>query len=451
MSNGLRYRKIAIWGHYHGGNLGDEVVVDVLIENISSRQPEAEIIGICLNPADAEKRHGIVSLPMTRGARAAKPRLLDAQAERVPAYSSIRKTSRLRTWLRDLPLLGSALRWLRKRFTDLTKIFRSGWGILAEPAFLWSSFQAISALDVFVVSGSGPLFDSWSGPWGHPYNLFKWTFLARLAGARIIVPSVGAGPIESPLSRLFFRRALHSADYVSFRDPSSKDLVISLGLARDGPVVPDQAFLIRVEQSGRTATPERQLIGVNPMAHEDPRYMPRGRRKFYEAYLDKLTRFVGCLLEEGHDVRLFYTQLGRDLQVCRELEAGLARSGHLAAGQSLLRREIYNWKEALEDIGRCHLVVASRFHGIVFSAISGLPVIGLAYNQKTYDLLGYLGEPSLAVDINDFETEDLVRQVEQLRVREKEISESFEAHIAVCRRALVRQYDDLFGPQRARK
>ena len=57
--------RIGIWGHYHGGNLGDEIVVSTLIHHIRDRHPEAEIVGICLDPEDTATRHGIPTISMT--------------------------------------------------------------------------------------------------------------------------------------------------------------------------------------------------------------------------------------------------------------------------------------------------------------------------------------------------------------------------------------------------
>ena len=55
---------------------------------------------------------------------------------------------------------------------------------------------------MLIVPGTGLLNDTWGlFSWG-PYNLFKWSFAARLRGCRLLFLSVGVGPIYTGLGRL---------------------------------------------------------------------------------------------------------------------------------------------------------------------------------------------------------------------------------------------------------
>jgi polysaccharide pyruvyl transferase WcaK-like protein len=53
--------KIGVWGHFHGGNIGDDIVVATLIANIRRRLPGHEIYGFSLSPGDTARRHGVPS------------------------------------------------------------------------------------------------------------------------------------------------------------------------------------------------------------------------------------------------------------------------------------------------------------------------------------------------------------------------------------------------------
>ena len=48
--------KIAILHHTGGGNLGDDAIMDVVIHNIRSRWPDAEIAAFSMNPGDTGSR-----------------------------------------------------------------------------------------------------------------------------------------------------------------------------------------------------------------------------------------------------------------------------------------------------------------------------------------------------------------------------------------------------------
>ena len=54
---------------------------------------------------------------------------------------------------------------------------------------------------VVVMTGTGMLTDDSEGPFGLPYDLFKWSVAARACGARVLFASVGVEPIDSPVAR----------------------------------------------------------------------------------------------------------------------------------------------------------------------------------------------------------------------------------------------------------
>ena len=56
--------RIGLLHHMGGGNLGDDGTLDAVLQNIRSRWPDSEIVGLSMNPDDTHKRHGIVSYPI---------------------------------------------------------------------------------------------------------------------------------------------------------------------------------------------------------------------------------------------------------------------------------------------------------------------------------------------------------------------------------------------------
>jgi polysaccharide pyruvyl transferase WcaK-like protein len=435
-------RRIAIWGHFHGANLGDDVVVSSMIDHLRARLPGAEIVAISLNPADTHARHGIEAFPLTRQAVHTRRRTRSGQGR-------VRRAHAKWTWgpavaLRDHPRLGPLARgafakW--KRFRRSLRIWR---GRLAEPAFAWRSLRLLRGIDLLIVAGSGPIYDGWDGPWIHGYNLYKWTWLARLTRTTVHMLSVGAGPIDAPLSRRFLGGALARADYVSFRDESSLELVQRLELLEDAPVVPDQAFACRRLPRERKPSSGTRVVGVNPMAHEDPRYMPRGARPRYQAYLERLATFVSWLIHEGHEVRLLYSALA-DLRVCADLQDCLRAKGVLEDGRSLLRHEIIAEQQLVREIHGCDVVVAARYHCLLIPAAMGIPVLGLAYHPKTTDLLRRLGQSRFAFKIDECSADELTDAFRELLTRETEIHEELVLRSSECDALVTEQYDRLYG------
>ncbi len=428
-------RRIGILGHYHGNNQGDECVVAALAQSIRARCPGAEIAGFSLNPADTRERHQMPAYPL----RSRRDRVAPRRAP-VPPQPHGWLWTRLRRsrWLRRL-----AHRWLRAS--------RAGRNLLREPAFLWRSYRRLQSFDLLIVAGSGPLSDEWAGPWSHPYTLFKWACLARATGTPFVPLCVGAGPIESPLTRWFLRRVLRSSAYRSFRDPSSAALAESLGAGGGNPVFPDLGFSLDLTETlrkieGCPRPSGGRVVGLNPMPHMDERYIPRGERTRYEAYLRKLSEFARWLIANDFKVLVLYSQLVADPRVAEDFCALLEDELGADPGDRLLRPAIGNFDEMVAAIHSCDLVVASRYHLIILPQMLLKPVVALAYHDKTRDLMASMGQAEYCLDIDAFDAPALIEAFSRLRAAEQQVKVTLAERVSQHRSALARQYDRLLGP-----
>jgi polysaccharide pyruvyl transferase WcaK-like protein len=62
------------------------------------------------------------------------------------------------------------------------------------------------------------------------------------------------------------------------------------------------------------------------------------------------------------------------------------------------------------------VVVASRFHGIIFSFLLDRPVLGLSYYRKTEDLMADMGQRDYVLAIRGLELGTLIERFAQLEV-----------------------------------
>ena len=195
-------KRIGLLDHLGGGNLGDDATLAAVRQNIKSRWPEAEIIGLSMNPLDTEKRHAIPSFPIRRKSWSSSfirgDRNLCATSPK-PAQGRILLKAQLKSALRKLPFLLGVLRLLNLIILRLPK------EIVSEVWFLYESLRISKSLDLLVISGGGQLLDCWGGPLEFPYTIWKWVFLARLARVKRVFLNVGAGPIDHRLSMFFVR------------------------------------------------------------------------------------------------------------------------------------------------------------------------------------------------------------------------------------------------------
>jgi polysaccharide pyruvyl transferase WcaK-like protein len=419
---------IAVWGHFHGRNLGDELVVAVIIDAIRRRLPDAQVITVSMSPEDAQRRHGLPALPINTAPIAAESAGSTPPAPVTAPRALPRRIARKIPGATGLPVL-------------LVTFQR----VLREVPFVIRSRRALHDVDTIVVAGSGQLLDAWHGPWEHPYTTFRWALLARLQGKETVYPSIGAGPIDHWLSAFLIRRSVRWAGFISVRDEHSVDVLRSAGVSRELPFCPDMGWAfdpgeLRVGSSDDTAP----RVGVNAMPHEDPRYWPRGDAERYADYLDKMTRFIEFLAAEGCRVVLFSSQTKADRATAADLRRRLTPGAH----------DRIEWAvddiETIDDLVRTVVgldyVVAGRFHSVLLPLALGIPTLGLAYHPKTNALLEQIGRPHQCLDLDSLDAANLVAAFRALRANDTPAERAALKEQAGRLRAEVEaQFDHLFG------
>ena len=428
MSRESNGRTFAVLGHYHGRNLGDDLVVTTILNAIRRRVPGADVLGISLAPGDTERRHGIRAFPINPMSASSPGNGGTTMDER--------RRGAVRTAVRRLP---GALR-ARRAVAAAARCAR-------EVPFSLRAFRLLRGVDTVVVAGSGPLLDGWRGAWAHPYTILRWSILSRLSGTQLVVPSIGAGPIQGFVGRLMIRRIVTAADFISVRDAFSADLLHSVGVSRELPVRPDMGYGYPLAggeaRPGRTET----RVGVNVMAHEDPRYWPKGDGGRYRTYLAKMLEFVVWLLGNGYEVVLFSSQTSSDALVAGDVLTALEERG--LAGHPGLRSafpEIAGSEDLVRNLQNCDYIVAARFHSILIPLALGIPTIGLAYHGKTRALFEYADQPGWCLDIDRFQVEELEKAFDAVRAADgDEIRQQLRVRAAVLREAVEAQFDEILG------
>lgn len=419
-------RRVGIWGHYHGSNLGDEVVVASLLHNIRTRCPYADFVGISLDPEDTSRRHHVPAVSMMNGAVYREGRLQRRDGKNGAVLARLAGA------------LGQASTGSPR------KIERGAHSV----SVLARIREVLRDLDMIVVAGSGPFYDGWNGAWTHPFNLFKWSMMAWGTQTKFVPLSVGAGPLDASLSRFFVRSALHTAYYRSYRDPSTADLLASIGVKGRGPIFPDLGFSLPRDQVARcrrdAATEGAEgVVGISTVAHKDPRYQPNGDASRYQAYLGKLVAFASWLLDNGFRLMLLRSQVEADDRVATDLKERLAMQGLDLEGR-VMTPSTHTYQDLLDQMAQCELVVGGRFHCHVLPFLLGKPVLGVAYHAKTEDLMEYMGQSAYCLDIDTMSVRLMIDYFKQLREQRAAAVETIERHVRVCREVLDFQYELLF-------
>jgi polysaccharide pyruvyl transferase WcaK-like protein len=399
----VKPKRIALYGMFGAGNLGNECTLQVIIEQILLRWPDAIFMCFCANPQDVRARHGIAAFPSAAvdGANAAKsgpPGRLE-RAFRI----ALRIPRELFHWVKTLYVMGRA--------------------------------------DMLVVAGTGVIRDDLTGPLGWPYDIFKLAALAALCRVKFVLLSVGVGPIRHSLGRWFLKRSFALACHRSYRDEASKEYMEKLGFKTDHDMVcPDVVFgLLQSNRASGIQPGRRRIVGLGLKDYRS------GEPKVFREYLNTMAAFVSWLQEHGYCVRLLIGDMRYDVAVIEEF-IELLRSRNMPAGAPLLISEpVLTVKELLRQVGETEFVISPRYHNLVMALTQNRPVIALSDHAKLDSLATDFGLAKYLLPLDNLKPDILIDKFKRLERDLGRLTPHIEAELAKYRQELDSLYARLFA------
>jgi polysaccharide pyruvyl transferase WcaK-like protein len=409
--------RIALLTPYLGGNLGDAAIQDSMIANLRLRLPGTRLAGISLNCDNFLERHATSAFPLCGTNRRfygmARGRMGErAGEEEKPARAPRRiagAASQIKAVLRRVPGLRRGLRAVRATLV-----------VPAQELRHWfNGYRFLRTQDLLIVSGGGQLDQEWGGPWAHPYALFKWACLARLARVPCAFASVGASQLRSALSRRFISAALGLARYRSFRDRRSRGIAAALlRRAAADPVVPDLAFslpagALPAAAGLRQVAQGRSIVAISPIVFGRPGNWPRQNRALHERYLDEVARLISELLRRDYCLAMVCSSLGDDESVIPELLERCGEAG-IRYGRQILRPSLSTWRDLVAILRDCDVLVASRLHSTILGFVTGTPTVAISFDPKVDWVMEDLGQTDYLLHIHEFTAENVIQALGRL-------------------------------------
>jgi polysaccharide pyruvyl transferase WcaK-like protein len=344
---GTERKLVGLFGAFGIGNLGNDGSLEAMVLLLQSVAPGERLLCICGNPAAVEKAFG-----------------LDA----IPIYYRPRRSAGGRATVFLEKAVGRATLWFH-------------------------AVRHLRRLRVLIIPGTGLLDDFSVSPIGWPYDLLSWFLLARLMGVKVVLASIGAGPIRHPVSRWLMRSAAQAAHYRSYRDTCSKTFMESIGIdTQNDAVYPDIAFNLPAPRAARRrdAKDAPITIGVGVMAYHGWRNDPASGAEIYAAYLHKITDFVLWLLHGGHTVRVLMGEVSDRRAVDDLFRALRTQDPHLGNG-SVMFTPARSLHDIMQQMADTDIVVATRYHNVVCALRMGKPTVSIGYAEKNDALLREVG------------------------------------------------------------
>jgi polysaccharide pyruvyl transferase WcaK-like protein len=405
MSTVAKRRKIALFGTFGTGNLGNECTLQAMLFNIRRRVPNAQVSCICAGPEETALTYGIRALAIRE----------------MPL-----RTTNNRAW-----------RLLRKISVGI-------------PVDLYRWFIVIKGLmgtDMLIMTGTGMLSDSGIRPLGLHYDILRWSLLAKLCRCKLLFVSVGAGPIRHPLSRFFVKAALRLADYRSYRDSFSKEYLNSIGFdAADDAVYPDLAFSLPNGMLPDDADDgdKHAPVGVGLITHYVQRSLSDDVEQIYREYVTKMASFIRWLLDHNRTVRLLIGDVVYDNRVRQDLRTLLEQSGLTYENSNIIDEPAGSFEELLLQLSTTEVVVASRFHNLLLALMLGKPALAISFHEKDDSLMTAVGLQEFCQDIARLDVSALIGQFVRLEENADHLRKEIRRKTRGYLRELDRQYSCIF-------
>lgn len=372
-------KTIFLFGNFGTGNIGNECTLQAFLHACRNYMPDAGLTGICSIPEDVSIRHGLHSIPINDGGREKKGKR--------KRYAS--------RWIRILLLWlpAEARQWMR-------------------------AYRSLKSADGLILVGTGVITDEETGVWGLPYEIMKWTVVAKLRRSKVFFVSVGVERVRHRMTKRFFKLALSLADYRSFRDIESKRSLLNLGMrVQEDPVYPDLAFNLPRSHMPDPVREKRHttVIGVGLLDYFGQGSQKEKGETAYTSYVKKIADFIVWLLEQDYSVRILIGDMACDNRVRRDLKECIERRGTTYDNRRIIDEPIHSVSDLMDQISMTDMVVASRFHNILLCLMQNIPAISISYNIKNDAIMREYGLGRYCQNIESLDVSRLIEQFRELR------------------------------------
>ena len=388
--------RVGLFGLLGQGNVGNDGSMEAMLAYLRAEHPDVILDFLCSAPEQMMARYGI------------------------PAA---------RLWW---------YRWERNRASGTMTLPLKSLGKVID-AFHTASW--VRRHDVVIVPGMGVLEATVPlRPGQTPYSMFLLCASGRLFGTKVALVSVGADVPHQRLTRWLIAAAARLAYYRSFRDPHSKDAMRRMGVDTSGDAVyPDLAFSLPapVDEPGAART-----VGVGVMDYCGRREDRRQANEIRSCYVEKMTRFVLWLVDNGRPVRLFMGD-GADERVVREILADLRELRPEFEPSQVIAEPVSSLDEQMRQMASVDTVVAARFHNVVCAVKLAKPTLALGYAAKHDVLMADMGLSGFCQPVKSLDVARLIEQFTELEGQSAQLRQTMTERNAAKAQLVDLQFAEL--------
>jgi polysaccharide pyruvyl transferase WcaK-like protein len=187
----------------------------------------------------------------------------------------------------------------------------------------------------------------------------------------------------------------------------------------------------------------RTVVRLGLMEHAGRYGGTKQTRSTHRTYLETLASATEWWLSRGYAVRLL-TGDCVDIPTKRAFRRLLADRLAPEAAAHVIDEPLSSVRDLARQVAGTDIVVATRFHNVVFAWLHGKPVISISFHSKCKALMAAFGLSEYCLEIDELRTDVLVETFSRLERRADELESRIRGQAVEFRHALDRRYEALF-------
>lgn len=322
-------KKIVISGWYGPGNIGDEAILQTMIDTFEEQFPNCEITALSFN-------------------------------------SIYTKNTQKINAVRQIP--SGKKRWIYSIIT----------------LDIFQTLKAIMNCDLFVMGGGGFLSD-WQPR--VPQDWLKQMKIAKFFGKKTWLYRIGAGPFLSEKGRATTKYYIDNfVDSITVRDQESyRQLVENVGIDKAVTIEIDPVANMKVEKYIDKKNTNDNSISLIYTEYFKSKYFDETQHKKWDLLFDAFCSQINAVIDSGFVPKLVFFQ--------KNIELKLANKFLNIFGNKILVEFPIDYKEAIATLNKSKAVISFRLHGNILAYAMKKPFLPIIYHHKTDGFLEQITYP----------------------------------------------------------
>lgn len=259
------------------------------------------------------------------------------------------------------------------------------------------------------INGGGTLIQNATSQRSLWYYLFT-LWAAKRLGNQVDMYGCGIGPVTGKMNVWLVRHVLNSSvDTITLREEDSVRELKSFGVEKPEILLSSDPALVLPPAEERQALQYLARHGLSP----EGKYICFMLRN-WPGFSEKAGAFAACARYAYETCGL--TPVFLSLNVEPDTAAARKACDGLTCPHHILD-DLDNPELIISVLSHMQMVVSMRLHGLIFSSLSGIPMVGVAYDPKIGSFLRYLGYGS-CIELSDLTDENLKAAIDRERVHE---------------------------------